>query len=620
MFSLILLFPLFSILFSFLFLRKIGSRGVWFLIWASTFITFIGALEILFLQIASSFMFCYQFSILPFFAFFSHFDITWSIKVDYLSTLIAVLITLISFFIQTFSGAYMRFDVSYARFICFIAFFSFSILLLVFGSNFLVLFVGWEIVGFASFLLINFWYSRQEANYGAFKAFTFNRFGDSAILLAMAIIFFKVGHFEFDTVIFFMNYQTADLFFGIAFFFIFVGAFAKSAQFFFHSWLPDAMEGPTPVSALLHSATMVTAGIYLSLRFSDVLTLFPIFQFFVALFGIFTSFYAAVISTTVLDSKHSTAYTTLGQLGFIFFAVGSGAFSAAIFHLFVHGFYKSFAFLENAIELYALDDEQDGSLVSLSSYMYENIHDIFGFIVFLSVNALPLASSSVSKELLVFSGFEGFSNFFSFFFFSILFIGFIDSTLDDFSIEYSSLFIMPSSPVLYTPFPMFFSYTFLGFLSIFMIFFTEDLFINLSFIWSDFFDKWLFLDGTVFLLLPFAFTLVTAVFFPVTNSAALSNYKFISFFDNLFYYDLSFVNFGGRFIGFISFQTFYIIDKGLLDYFFVKFFVKLSSFRIYIYKNISESFFSMFSLSFLLCFIAFFLFKLYFKKLNDDFA
>ena len=203
-------------------------------------------------------------------------------------------------------------------------------------------------VGLASFLLINFWFSRQEANWGALKAFSFNRVGDASLLISMCLFYGQTSSLNIDYIICFYTSSFHTVYTILPIFFLTLGAIAKSAQFFFHSWLPDAMEGPTPVSALLHSATMVTAGVYLLLRFSDVICLLPSLQFFISCSGVFTSFYASFVATTVLDSKKSTAYTTLGQLGFMFYAVGSLAFSTAIFHLFIHGFYKSFSFLENS--------------------------------------------------------------------------------------------------------------------------------------------------------------------------------------------------------------------------------------------------------------------------------
>jgi NADH:ubiquinone oxidoreductase subunit 5 (subunit L)/multisubunit Na+/H+ antiporter MnhA subunit len=357
----------------------------------------------------------------------------------------------------------------------------------------------------------------------------------------------------------------------LAIFFLVLGSIAKSAQFFFHSWLPDAIEGPTPVSALLHSATIVTAGVYLLLRFSDLISVIPLLQFFISCIGVFTAFYAALVSTTVLDSKKSTAYTTLGQLGFIFYAVGSLAFTTAIFHLFIHGFYKSFSFLENAIELSNIDDEQDGSINSLFSSAIDSIYDFFGFLVFLSVNALPLSSPSVSKELIVFNAIDSASLFFSFFFFSLLFIGFMDSCYDDSSFEYSnSITYMDSGLVYVSSFPMMFSYFTLGTLAILLIFFTEDIFINLSFFWGDFYNIFITKNGSFFLLLPFFATLITTFFLPSNRMFSTSTYDFKLLSTNLFYYDYLISEFSSKFFFSFSFLFFKNFDRGVLEFLFIK--------------------------------------------------
>lgn len=593
MLILILLIPIISIFISFFFSHKIGSRGTWFLIWISSFLSFLFAVEMFFLQVSTFFTFSYVFDLFPFFYLSHYFDVSWSFKVDYLSTFIIFLISIISFFIQTFASTYMRFDVSYQRFMQYMCFFSFSMLLLVFASNLLVLFVGWEIVGLASFFLINFWFNRQEANWGAFKAFGFNRVGDASFIFALVLYFTLFGTFDIDVLIAFSTCQVFEDFAVFPLFFILIAAFAKSAQFLFHSWLPDAMEGPTPVSALLHSATMVTAGVYLLLRFSDCILFSSFFQFLIGFSGLLTAFYAALISTTVLDAKHSTAYTTLGQLGFIFFAVGSTAFSTAIFHLFVHGFYKSFAFLENAIELFILEDEQDGSIVRFSTFQFETFHDLFGFLVFLSINALPLASSSVSKELLVFSGFESFSNFFTFFFFSLLFVGFMDSAWDDNFSEYNIQTFSYTDSVInnYIPFSINFSYFFLGIGTIFIIFFTEDLFITLSFLWSDFYSTWLFLDGSFFLILPFFSTLSIAFFNPVQTFYTSDNYTIIETLDNFFFYERFIVNVFNLIWARIFWIFAFSVDKGFLNYFFSSIFYDLKDYKKKIVIFFSSNFF-----------------------------
>ncbi len=536
------------------------------------------AIDYLFVLLASNFSFSHLISIFPYFSFFGGLDFSWSFKLDFISGFILFLICFISSFIQIFSASYMQGDVSFTRFILYMSFFSFSILLLVSASNLLVLFAGWEIVGLASVLLINFWFNRQEANWGAFKAFSFNRVGDASLIMAFAIFFFVCSSTDFDIIeIFLFNSPSSpySFVFFIAFLFTIFGSFAKSAQFFFHSWLPDAMEGPTPVSALLHSATIVTAGVYVSIRCFFAISYYPFFQILLCFFGLLTSFYSAFVLTTVNNSKHTTAYTTLNQLGFMFYAVGSLVFSTALFHLIIHGFYKSFTFLENAIELSNTDDEQEGSVFFLNTNFFETVYDFFGFIVFISVNALPFSSPSVSKELLVFSGFESFSNFISFLLLSTLFIGFIDSCYDDNQFEFnSSSFVgggIFSNITISVPFPMFFSYFCLGVFSLLVVFFSEEIFLNLSFYFSDFFFFNLQTNGSFFIFLPFAVFISTSFFFPTLNAFFVSSdFSFKIFLSNIFFYDNMLVVRIINFFYTLFFMSFKFLDRGFIESAFIK--------------------------------------------------
>lgn len=611
MYSVIVLFPLFSFFFSFIFARFVGSRGVWFLNFSAIFLSLIFSIDFLFVILSSNFSFNYYFSFFPYFSFFNGFDFSWSFKLDFISIFIIFLICLISTFIQIFSCAYISSDVSLSRFMLYMSFFSFSMLLLVSASSFIVIFAGWEIVGLASVLLINFWFNRHEANWGALKAFSFNRVGDASIIFSFAIFFFMCSSTDFDIIeIFFLSLsdETLNLAFFGAFFFAFLGAFAKSAQFFFHSWLPDAMEGPTPVSALLHSATMVTAGVYISIRCFFAVSYYPFFQVLLCFFGLLTSFYAAFCLTTVNNSKHTTAYTTLNQLGFIFYAVGSLVFSTALFHLIVHGFYKSFTFLENAIELSNVDDEQEGSVFFVNTNFFESIYDFFGFIVFISVNALPFSSPSVSKELLIFSGFENFSNFVSFLLLSTLFIGFIDSCYDDNNFDFSTdsgSINFGSVMFINSAFPITFSYFCLGIFSFLVVFFSEEVFLNLSFYFSDFFFFNLQSEGSFYIFLPFSIIFSSSFFFPSLNSFFVSSdFSFKTFLSTLFFYDNSMVTrvFSSFYmVFFLIFKTF---DRGFFEHVFFKFPTNFLNSTCAFFK--STSFFSNFFWA-LICFFFIFL-------------
>ncbi len=292
------------------------------------------------------------------------------------------LITLVSFFIQIFVTACMGEDASQVRFVTYLSFFMIAMMLLVGASNFIQIFFGWELVGLASFLLINFWFARQDANAAAFKAIAVNRVGDCFLLLALLLFALQTGSFEFDTIFCLALTRADQPIFALAFFCLVLGAFAKSAQFFFHTWLPDAMEGPTPVSALLHSATMVTAGVFLVLRFMDLLELIALVRYLVVFVGVLTAFYAMAIAAVADDTKRVTAYTTLNQLGFMLYGCGSLATATVLFHLIVHGFYKSFSFLVAAAELHDFEDEQDGEFDQLDPTTTNSLYDLLTTTVF----------------------------------------------------------------------------------------------------------------------------------------------------------------------------------------------------------------------------------------------
>jgi NADH:ubiquinone oxidoreductase subunit 5 (subunit L)/multisubunit Na+/H+ antiporter MnhA subunit len=603
----VVLFPLFSFFISFFFARYAGGRGTWFLNFVGIFYSLLLASEFFFVTIYSNFKFSILNSTFFYFNFSSVFDFSWSFKMDFISIVMVFLICLISAFIQIFSSSYMQQDPSFSRFMIYMSFFSFSILLLVTSSNLLILFLGWEIVGLASVLLINFWFNRQEANWGSLKAFFFNRVGDAAIILAIVIFYFSFNSLDFDTIE--INiYRSSNNFVFFGFFLILVSAFAKSAQFFFQSWLPDAMEGPTPVSALLHSATMVTAGVYLTIRFWESLSFFPFFQTMICVLGLITSFYSAFVLTTVNNAKHTTAYTTLNQLGFIFYAAGSLCFSTALFHLFIHGLYKSFTFLENAIELSILDDEQEGAIGFFNGNSFESFYDIFGFLVFLSVNALPFSSPSVSKEVLIFSGFETISNFISFFLLSIIFIGFIDSCYDDFFFEFSSFNSLNFVHFISSPFAITFSYFTLGLFSFFGVFFTEDIFLSVGMIFGDFYTFSIITNGSSLLFVPFFAVFMFSFFFPSKTIFVSSNFYFKTYLSNLFFYDFTLINFVIKNFFSLFFSIFKTFDRGLFEIFFIQFTMSFV-FKVKTkFFNISLNFFSKLFFCFASLFFSFFFF------------
>jgi NADH-quinone oxidoreductase subunit L len=296
------------------------------------------------------------------------FDVSWAIKLDSLSAVMLVVVTSVSSLVHIYSWGYMEHDPHKARFFSYLSLFTFAMLSLVTADNFLQLFFGWEGVGLASYLLIGFWYKKKSANDAAIKAFVTNRVGDFGFALGIMAIFHVFGSVTFDDVFAAVpDHADAVLAFaGMEFnaieliaFLLFIGAMGKSAQFFLHVWLPDAMEGPTPVSALIHAATMVTAGVFLVCR------AFPIFEnaeaasAFVTVIGATTALFAATVGMAQNDIKRVVAYSTCSQLGYMFFAAGLGLYGAAMFHLFTHAFFKALLFLGSGAVIHGVHDEQD---------------------------------------------------------------------------------------------------------------------------------------------------------------------------------------------------------------------------------------------------------------------
>ena len=303
------------------------------------------------------------------------FTADWSIKLDSLVKTMLVVVTSVSSLVHLYSIGYMENDHNWeqkelykARFFSYLSLFTFAMLVLVSADNILQLFFGWEGVGLASYLLIGFYYKKPSANGAAIKAFIVNRVGDFFFLIGIFLIFAK-----FDTVYFtniFQSLKTSSGTFDEPFlfelnvlevicFFLFVGAMGKSAQIFLHTWLPDAMEGPTPVSALIHAATMVTAGVFLICRFSPVFEMAPVISSLVVIIGSCTALFAASVALVQTDIKRIIAYSTCSQLGYMFVAAGAGFYHAAIFHLFTHAFFKALLFLGAGSIIHAMHHEQD---------------------------------------------------------------------------------------------------------------------------------------------------------------------------------------------------------------------------------------------------------------------
>ncbi len=292
----------------------------------------------------------------------------WAIRVDSLSIVMMFVVSVVSFLIHVYSIGYMAHDPGIPRFFSYLSFFTFAMLALVTSDNLIQLYFGWEGVGVASYLLIGYWYTRPQACAAAIKAFLVNRVGDFGLALGLAATYFVFDSVQFDVI--FANAarlaETDILVFGTRFdtltviaVLLFIGAIGKSAQLPLHTWLPDAMEGPTPVSALIHAATMVTAGVFLVARFSPLFEYAPDALALVAFLGATTALFAASVGLVQNDIKRVIAYSTCSPLGYMFAAAGVGAYAAAIFHLFTHAFFKALMFLGAGSVIHALKDEQD---------------------------------------------------------------------------------------------------------------------------------------------------------------------------------------------------------------------------------------------------------------------
>jgi NADH-quinone oxidoreductase subunit L len=295
-------------------------------------------------------------------------DTSWSLRIDTLTAVMLVVVTTVSSLVHLYSIGYMHEDDSRQRFFAYLSLFTFAMLMLVTADNLLQMFFGWEGVGLASYLLIGFWYKKPEANAAAIKAFVVNRVGDFGFALGIFALFFVFKSINLDAIFaaapsaigktFSFAGHEVDILTTIALL-LFMGACGKSAQFGLHTWLPDAMEGPTPVSALIHAATMVTAGVFMVARLSPIFELAPEALKVVTFLGALTAFFAATVGLVQNDIKRVIAYSTCSQLGYMFVACGVGAYGAGIFHLFTHAFFKALLFLGAGSVIHAMHHEQD---------------------------------------------------------------------------------------------------------------------------------------------------------------------------------------------------------------------------------------------------------------------
>ncbi len=339
-----------------------------------------------------------------------NFSANWALKLDQLTAIMLVIVTFISSLVHIYSIGYMKEDDGIARFMSYLSLFTFFMLILITADNFIQLFVGWEGVGLASYLLIGFWFKKNSANLAAMKAFIVNRVGDFGLIIAIALIYNCFGSVEFSTVFDNVKFHLNDQFmlFGTQFksidaicILLFIGAMGKSAQIGLHVWLADAMEGPTPVSALIHAATMVTAGIFLVARCSPLFEHSKIALAMVTLIGAATAIFAATIAITQNDIKKIIAYSTCSQLGYMFFACGVSAYSAGIFHLATHACFKALLFLGAGSVIHAMHHEQDITKMGEKLYKKIPITYVLMWIGSLALAGFPPFSGFYSKDVIL---------------------------------------------------------------------------------------------------------------------------------------------------------------------------------------------------------------------------
>ena len=336
-------------------------------------------------------------------------NVNWSMKIDSLSAVMLVVVTSVSSLVHVYSIGYMSHDPHKPRFMAYLSLFTFAMLMLVTSDNFIQLFFGWEGVGLCSYFLIGFWFKKDTANSAAIKAFLVNRVGDFGFALGIFLIFYLFGTVNYSEV-FELIPSTVDKnlsFLGIEVkaidlicLLLFVGAMGKSAQILLHTWLPDAMEGPTPVSALIHAATMVTAGVFLVVRCSPIYEYSELALNVITVVGMSTAFFAATVALVQTDIKKIIAYSTCSQLGYMFFATGVGAYNVAMFHLFTHAFFKALLFLGSGSVIHAFKDEQN---INKMGGVWKKLPYTYALMIIgtLALTGFPFLSGFYSKDAII---------------------------------------------------------------------------------------------------------------------------------------------------------------------------------------------------------------------------
>ena len=522
----------------------------------------------------------------------------WAFLFDTLTSVMLVIITSISLLVHLYSSEYMAHDPHLSRFMSYLSLFTFFMIILVTADNFVVMFVGWEGVGFCSYLLINFWYTRLQANKAAIKAMIVNRISDFSLVLGLLIIFTSFKAIDYVTIFSSINSIKSDSIIFLNFYIpvidiicllLFIGAMGKSAQLFLHVWLPDAMEGPTPVSALIHAATMVTAGVFLLARCSALFENSPIILNMIICIGSMTAFFAGTVGLTQNDLKKVIAYSTCSQLGYMVFACGLSGYNIGVFHLSNHAFFKALLFLSAGSVIHALSDEQDmrrmGGLQQLLPFTY-----MMFVIGSLALMGFPFLSGFYSKDAILelsYSNYNTISHFAywlgtfaalctSFYSVRLIFLTFLLKTN-----SYKKLILSIHE----SPFRMSFPLFLLAFGSMFIGYLSKDMFIGLgNSFWGNsifIFPKNLsFIDAeflpTFFKLCPLFFSLFGsffAVFLYSFNLKLFYDFKissigifFYNFFNRKWFFDKVYHEYVSQNLLNISYlRTYKLIDKGIIE-------------------------------------------------------
>jgi proton-translocating NADH-quinone oxidoreductase chain L len=585
-----LLLPFFAFFISILFGRYLGTRGAMLITTGSVGFSLLLSCWMLW-DIAAT-------GHVHYYSFFSWMDVgsfslTWSFLFDQLSVIMFFVVTFVSFLVHLYSTEYMHGDPHQTRFMAYLSLFTFFMLVLVSAGNLVQTFLGWEGVGIASYLLINFWFTRTQANKSALKAIVVNRVGDFFLGMAIFLVFYLFKTLEFP-VVFSLVHGYHDFYFSILDFsvnlidlvalFLFLGAVGKSAQLGLHTWLPDAMEGPTPVSALIHAATMVTAGVFVLIRMSPILEYSPSVLQLIALVGSLTALFGATVAVFQNDIKKIIAYSTCSQLGYMVFSCGLSNYDVAFFHLFNHAFFKALLFLSAGSVIHALADEQDlrkmGGLVNVLPVTY-----LMFFIGSFSLAGFPFLTGFYSKDLILELSLSSFS-YISLFSYTLGVISAFFTAFYSIRLLYLAFFITPNvskaimahahEPGWSMMLPLlalcagsiWFGYAFKDlFVGMGTDFWSTSIFVSfdrIAIVESEFMPASLKLIPVVFSILGTVLSYLFVVFYPAFSYSAYSIEQFLNkkwFFDHVYnaYVASGTFSFGK--------YAFFLIDRGVIELF-----------------------------------------------------